>query len=257
MNKTGVIALAAAVLNTCSAVKYGIPQAPAWQHPLEIPAIPNGEMVIFHTGFALLYSEEHEQAKWVAYELTLEETLKGVERSNRFTTDPKVITGTASDKDYKGSGYDRGHLAPAADMSWSDEAMKESFYYSNISPQVPAFNRGIWKRLEEQVRQWARQDSAVYVVTGPVLSDNLPRIGTNQVAVPPSFYKALLVWRNQNMKAIAFVIPNEKLSLPLGRFAVSIDSLEHLTSIDFFPALPDTLENKLERVACVACWKME
>jgi endonuclease G len=259
MNKPGFIVLAAVMLSTCQAVKTGSPQnyQRTGLNPMEIPALQAGDTLIIHTGFALLYSEAHKQAKWVAYELTLEETLKGVERSNRFTPDPKVITGTASDEDYRGSGYDRGHLAPAADMSWSEQAMNESFYYSNISPQLPAFNRGIWKRLEDQVRKWAQQDSSVYIVTGPVLSDSLPHIGPNRIAVPAYFYKVLLVWKKYNQKAIAFIIQNKKSSLPLNQFAVSIDSLEHLTSIDFFPALPDSLENTLERFVCLPCWKLD
>ncbi|QOI98914.1 MAG: DNA/RNA non-specific endonuclease [Flammeovirgaceae bacterium] len=224
---------------------------------LEIPLLQPDEQLIEHTGFKLVYNENHEQANWVAYELTLEETRRGVERSDKFLPDQKVSTGTATPEDYKGSGYDRGHLAPAADMSWSAQAMKESFYFSNISPQVPAFNRGIWKRLEEQVRTWAQQDTAAFIVTGPVLSDSLPVIGPNQVSVPAYFYKALLVYRYQNQKAIAFIVPNKKSGLPLKHFAVTVDSLEHITGIDFFPALPDVIESKLESELCLPCWRIK
>jgi endonuclease G len=247
---TRLFSIVVVLLTMCASVKTGNqPQETA----LEIPRLETGEVLIEHTGFSLVYSEHHEQAKWVAYELTLEETLRGVERSDRFLPDPKVSTGTATDNDYKRSGYDRGHLAPAADMSWSAQAMKESFYYSNISPQVPAFNRGIWKRLEEQVRRWAQQDTSVYIVTGPVLAENLPSIGTNRVSVPAYFYKALLVYRNTTKKGIAFIMPNEKSARPLQQFAVTIDSLEQLTGIDFFPALPDSTEARLERTACLPC----
>ncbi|MDZ7792136.1 MAG: DNA/RNA non-specific endonuclease [Spirochaetia bacterium] len=121
-----------------------------------------------HTGYTLSYSEEHEQAEWVAYKLTIEELQGDVERTDNFREDKKVDTETASLSDYRGSGYDRGHLAPAADFSWSEEAMSDTFYLSNMSPQKPGFNRGIWRSLESQVREWAIRDKALLVVTGPV-----------------------------------------------------------------------------------------
>lgn len=250
MNKKVVCVVVILLMSMCSSVKsVNVDNPPG----LEIPLLQTGEELIQHTGFSLVYNEIHEQANWVAYELTLEETQKGVERSDKFLPDPKINTGTATQADYKGSGYDRGHLAPAADMSWSAEAMKESFYFSNISPQVPSFNRGIWKRLEEQARTWAQQDTAVFIVTGPVLSDNLPVIGPNRVSVPAYFYKALLVYRYQNQKAIAFILSNEKSNLPLKHFAVTIDSLERITGINFFRPYLMRLKATLKaNCACLA-----
>lgn len=221
---------------------------------LELPRTRPSERVISHTGYAFLYSEAHEQSRWVAYELTAEETQKRFERSDRFRPDPKVSSETASDADYRRSGYDRGHLAPASDMGWSEQAMEESFYYSNISPQEPSFNRGIWKRLEEQVRQWAIENEAIYVVTGPVLTDQLPNIGSNKVSIPEYFYKALLHYRNGKPKAIAFLMPNAASKEPITSFAISIDSLEEVTGLDFFHALPDDQENRLEQTVCLPCW---
>ena len=113
-------------------------------HP-DIPKVCKSDVVVSHVGYSFLYNEEHEQASWMAYELTKEETTKAFERTNQFKPDPSVSTLTAHDADYAGSGYDRGHLAPAADMGWSSSAMAESFYYSNMSLQVPGFNRGVWK----------------------------------------------------------------------------------------------------------------
>ena len=133
---------------------------------LEIPKTNSKDKIITHTGYSLLYNEIHEQADWVAYQLTKEETVKLYERTNKFILDPKINTITASDIDYKGSGYDRGHLAPASDMGWSSITMKESFYYSNMSPQNPSFNRGIWKKLEELVRTWAVENNNIYIVNG-------------------------------------------------------------------------------------------
>lgn len=220
---------------------------------LVIPQSP-GEEVICHTGFCLYYNEPHEQSSWVAYSLSLEKTIKAAERANKFIPDPKVKTFTANDKDYSGSGYDRGHLAPAADMSWSDQAMKESFYYSNMSPQLPSFNRGIWKRLEEQVRAWAIHDSLIYVVTGPVLKENLPSIGANKVSVPELFYKVILVYKSTEKRGLGFVMKNEGSSLPLKDYIVSIDSVQRLTGIDFFHSLPDHEEEEIETSVCVECW---
>lgn len=222
--------------------------------PFEFPTLKTGQHIIYHAGFALVYNEAHEQADWVAYELTAEETQKAFERGNVFMKDPLVKTGTAADEDYLHSGYDRGHLAPAADLCYSISAMAESFYYSNMSPQVAAFNRGVWKRLEGQVRVWARNNGAVYVVTGPVLNAGLPTIGNNKVSVPQLYYKAILDYRKPEYKALGFVLPNAGSSLPLSHFAVTIDSLERLTGIDFFPALPDTDESTLEANICLPCW---
>jgi len=221
---------------------------------LEIPLTRNAGEVVTHGGFALEYNEEHEQASWVAYLLTSKKANRGVERSNSFKPDPKVSTQTANDKDYAGSGYDRGHLAPAADMSWSTTAMKESFYYSNMSPQEPGFNRGIWKKLEEQVRFWAETYDSLFVVIGPILEPGLPTIGSNKVSVPKSYYKALLCYSSNYTLALGFILPNRNSSEPLLNFAVSIDSLEKITNIDFFHLLPNPVEEKMESKLCIDCW---
>lgn len=221
---------------------------------LEIPYIKASDDVVKHLGYTLSYNEQHEQANWVAYELTAEETRKAVERSDDFRPDPRVQSGTATSNDYQGSGYDRGHLAPAADMGWSTQAMRESFYFSNMSPQVPGFNRGIWKKLEEQVRRWATDYQAIYVVTGPVLHDSLPAIGPENVSVPAAYYKVILDYTQPGLKAIGFIMPNASSTLPLQHYAVSIDSVETVTGIDFFPALPDHEEEALEKTICLRDW---
>lgn len=220
----------------------------------EIPQIDSSDLVTFHSGFSLLYSEKHEQAYWVAYELTREKTIKKVERTNRFKPDPTIETGTAHHSDYTNSGYDRGHLAPAADMSWSQQSMEESFYFSNISPQLPNFNRGIWKKLEELVRKWAKENEAIYVVTGPVLQENLPTIGANNVSVPNFYYKVILDYTEPNLKGVGFIIPNKASTKTLSYFAVTIDSVEKFTGINFFPLLSKEEEELLEKTLCIDCW---
>ena len=229
-------------------------QQPSQSTGLEIPAIHKQDVIIKHLGYTLSYNEKHEQANWVAYQLTADETKKKVSRSNDFEPDESVATGSANGDDYKGSGFDRGHLAPAADMGWSEQSMHESFYYSNMSPQVPGFNRGIWKHLEEQVRQWAIDNQSIYVVTGPLFSENLPTIGTNKVSVPRYYFKVLLDYSEPSLKAIGFIIPNASSELSLRVYAVSIDSVEKVTGLDFFPVLPDVEENRIEKTLCVDCW---
>jgi endonuclease G len=221
---------------------------------IEIPAHQANEKLISHAGYTLSYNEKYEQANWVAYELTSEETNSLYNRTNQFLVDPKISTGSADNSDYAGSGYDRGHLAPAGDMGWSEKSMNESFYYSNMSPQVPSFNRGIWKNAESFTREAAIANHVIYVVTGPVFTSDMTTIGRNQVAVPQSYFKVILDNSEPELKAIAFVIPNEASQLPLQHFAVSIDVVEQLTALDFFPLLTDSVESKLESKFDVNLW---
>ncbi len=221
---------------------------------LEIPKTTSKDKVISHTGYSLLFNNTHKQATWVAYELTKDETNKIYDRTDKFIPDPKVKTTTSFDGDYKSSGYDRGHLAPASDMGWSLTAMSESFYYSNMSPQAPSFNRGIWKKLEEQVRTWAVENESIYVVTGPVLTNKLESIGPNKISVPKYYYKVLLDYTLPNIKGIGFILPNEASKEELYTFAVTIDSVEQVTGLDFFPLLQNNYEDQIESTNCIACW---
>jgi endonuclease G len=202
--------------------------------------------VIHKKYFSLAYSEEHEQALWVFYELSLEETVARVKRKNNFRSDPNIKSGSASLADYRGSGFDRGHLAPAGDMAFNKDAMSASFFMSNMSPQLPAFNRGRWKDLESQFRDWARADGSLFIVTGPVLKKGLYKIGVNGVSVPEQYYKIALDWDDSNQAAIAFLLPHKNISDKLENYIVSIDSIEALTGIDFFPTLDDDIERQIE-----------
>ncbi|MFA5469019.1 MAG: DNA/RNA non-specific endonuclease, partial [Sphaerochaetaceae bacterium] len=207
---------------------------------LELPLLEEGEELILHTGFTLVYNEEHEQPRWVAYELTRDEVYGIYQRSDNFRGDPAVRTGSATPADYRGSGYDRGHLAPAGDLSWSKESLSDSFYMSNMSPQVPAFNRGIWAKLESYVRNFAATEGSVYVITGPVLTDGpYETIGKNEVSVPHNFFKVILVYRNGESKAIGFILPNEGSQEDLSAFATTVDEVGNLTDIKFFPLLAE------------------
>ncbi len=169
-----------------------------------LPAHAPGDAVIEHTGYTLLYREDHEQAAWVAYLLTAGRLRGTIVRRDNFRPDPSVPTGSATPADYRASGYDRGHLAPAADMKWSEAAMSESFLMSNMSPQAKEFNRGIWENLESRVRDWAKSDGELFIVAGPVLEPGLATIGANGVSVPRMYYKVVLDYRHPDIRRSAF-----------------------------------------------------
>jgi endonuclease G, mitochondrial len=213
---------------------------------LEIPKYEADDTIIRHLGYTLSYNSKYKQANWVAYLLTKDETVKRFQRGEYFAPDP-LIPGANLAVDYAKSGYDRGHLAPAADMGYSMETMVQSFYYSNISPQVPRFNRGIWKKLEMQVRNWALTYDSLYIVTGPIFSDSMKVIGPHRVAVPKAYYKVLLQKRNGEWFGIGFVLPNASLKGDIMQYATSIDKVEEMTGIDFFWRLEDKVELVLER----------
>jgi len=210
--------------------------------------------IVKHEYYTLSYNEKYEQAEWVAYELK-----KSYVRSSNFDRpyfieDPKVKTGSADWRNYKKSGYDKGHLCPAGDMEFAIKAYNDTFFTSNISPQKHDFNGGVWNRLEQKVRYWATKYDGVYVITAGVLQPNSKTIGQEQVLVPNYFYKILLDNSNGQYKMIAFLVANAKSNKPLYEFVVSVDSIEKMTGIDFFPKLDDKTENSLEKNSDYKVW---
>ena len=204
------------------------------------PVTSTTDTVLSYIGFDLGYNEQFEQAAWVAYVLTREETESGeVERTDDFRADTSVRTGSATPADYRGSGFDRGHLAPAGDMTWNEEAMSQSFLMTNMSPQRPGFNRGVWRRLETAVRNWAVEKDSIYVITGPVFTASDSLIGENGVGVPEHYFKVLVDLSPPDYDMIAFLLPNDSSSDELGKFAISVDSLEQYSGYDFFASAPD------------------
>tara|TARA_R110000868_G_scaffold156658_1_gene383638 strand:+ start:796 stop:1635 length:840 start_codon:yes stop_codon:yes gene_type:complete len=210
--------------------------------------------VIKHSYFTLSYNEEAEQAEWLAYELKKEYVKNNNFKRPFFIVDPKVKTGSADWRNYKKSGYDKGHLCPAGDMEFDKNAYNDTFFTSNISPQDHEFNAGVWNRLEQKVRYWAVRYDGVYVVTGGILNKTRNTIGTEKVVVPEYFYKIILDDSNGNYKMIAFLIPNKRSEKPLYTYVVSVDSLEKLTGIDFFPNVDDKLESSLEKRTDYKSW---
>lgn len=233
---------------------------------IEIPLCPatlNGSAedheVHSYNGFQLCYRESYEDAEWVAYVLTRDELNAVTERSNKFRADKAISTGSATPGDYTNSGYDRGHLAPAADLEWSTESMEDSFLMSNMTPQAPDFNRGMWKSLEEQVRKWAEEFGELVIVTGPILekdASEYKKIGKNEVAVPEYFYKVLLAQSSNGTKfGLAFILPNSKCEGSIWDYACSIDNVEQRTNLNFFSLLDDPTENQLEANTNLSFWE--
>ncbi len=218
-----------------------------------LPTSTTGD-VIEHDFYTLSYSEEHEQAEWVAYELKKDQLSHTNHERPYFIDDPEAETGSASWRNYKRSGYDKGHLCPAGDRRFSVGAFNETFYTSNISQQLNDFNAGVWNRLEQKTRYWASKYDGVYVVTGGVLTEGLETIGNENVSVPKYFYKILLDRSRGEYKVIAFLVPHEDSEKPINKFVVSIDEIEKMTGINFFPKLPDAIEDKLEKSSDYKGW---
>lgn len=213
-------------------------------------------VVVHHNGYSFSYSEKHEQAEWVAYSLSKQDIVYINRKRPFFIEDPKVKSKSADWRNYKNSGYDRGHLCPAGDRKANKTLFDETFYTSNISPQKHDFNAGIWNNLEQKVRYWAKKYNHLYIVTGGVLNTNttLKTIGKENVSVPNYFYKIILDYTEPEIKAIAFLIPHKSSNKPLYNFVVSIDEIEKLTGIDFFKSLPDKIEDTLEKSSSYKKW---
>ncbi|MBL8004447.1 MAG: DNA/RNA non-specific endonuclease [Candidatus Kapabacteria bacterium] len=221
---------------------------------IEIPKGANDCEFIKHTYFSLCYDEEHEQARWVAYILTKEMIVGESVYRKEYKPDKKVSTESAKDSDYLNSNFSRGHLAPAADFKFSQLGIEESYLYSNISPQLQdGFNEsgGVWNNLEQRVREWVCKEDTVYIVTGPVLDNKLikrklPKIPDSKVSIPKEFFKAILVYSQKSVKAIAFVVPNSSSKDDIFKYSLSIDRLEKLIGYDLFSELPDDIEKSIE-----------
>jgi endonuclease G len=224
--------------------------------PVDLLPTSTTGIIVNHNFYSLSYNEKYEQAEWVAYELKKEHIVHSDFDRPYFINDSKIKTKSAHYKNYKNSGYDRGHLCPAGDRKFSKEAFDETFLTSNISPQNHDFNSGIWNRLEQKTRYWAQKYDRLYVVTGGILKDNLKTIGRDHVAVPNYFYKIILDNTEPEIKAIAFLMPNKNSEKGLYHYVVSIDEIEELTGIDFFSSLPDKLENNLEKSSNYTKWSL-
>jgi endonuclease G len=217
--------------------------------------LPKDAWLIKHNAFYSAYSTQHKQPYWVAHIVPKDILYGSYTRNDGFFLD-SLFLNTADSTDYWGSGYDRGHLAPAADFRWHKDAIKESFYYTNIAPQNKAFNRGAWAKLETLVREFTIDANEVYIVSGSVLHQKLPKIpqGSYQVSVPKYFYKIVYDIYPPSYKAIAFIMPNQDINFDLQKYIVSVDSIEALTGFDFMNILPDSIEHKIEIKSNIYDW---
>lgn len=228
---------------------------------MELPQlqVKRREQRIEHLGYTVSYNADWHLPNWVAYQLDPEETTGVQERSNKFLPDPLVNGDPVVTKDYSNSGYDRGHMAPAADMRWSEEAMRESFYMTNMCPQNHNNNAGDWKQLEELGRDLAAKYGTIYIACGPVPGGWIDTIGSvRRILVPRAFYKVLLRQKpNGDWTSIGFVMENKAQSKPLMTYMMTVNDIEKLTRIDFFSALPDDVEEQVEADYTVSDWNVK
>lgn len=206
-----------------------------------------------YEGFRVSFNPQTHVPNWVGWELLGSETTGDISRSNNFWQDMDV-EGCASLEDYRRSGYDRGHMCPAADQKWSQKAMEDCFVLTNMAPQDGALNRGAWQTLEDKTRQWAQRDSALIVVAGPIYNPGEKRFIGDGVRVPDAFFKVLLAPYVELPRAIGFVYPNMSSPGNMQNYVMTVDEIETLTGYDFFSSLPDEIENEVEAVASFKEW---
>lgn len=225
---------------------------------LEYGVPSQSDSLLCRTGFALSHDSSTKSPRWVAQRMTPNRLVATVPRSDRFIPDPDLPKGQRAElEDYRASGYDRGHMAPAADMRWSAQAMRESFYLSNMAPQIGAgFNRGIWSDLEARIRQWVERRGELFIFTGPVFETSLnkaSKIGPNAVAVPTHFYK--IVFDPVRVETIAFVIPNTAhQGRRLEEFITSVRDVEQRTGLDFLNRITPGVQALIEEAVAAGLW---
>lgn len=224
---------------------------------IEIPMIKRvlPEQIIKRLAYTLSYNKETKCPNWVAWRLTANHVDGEWARSDDFREDYDVPSPRASLEDYRGSGWSRGHMCPAGDNKWDANAMSQTFLLTNVCPQDRKLNSGLWNRIEMDCRKWAKKYGDLYIVCGPLYYNKQHEvIGVSAVVVPEAFYKVILCM-DGTPKAIGYVIKNTDGTKKKEQYVNSIDKIERLTGIDFFPALPDDIENKVESYANIEDWK--
>lgn len=213
------------------------------------------EQILERTGYVASYNKTNLLPNWVAWHLTAERTEGSAKRSGvDFAEDTEVPEPRATDWDYYNSGYDRGHMCPAADNKWSKKAMEESFLFTNMCPQNGNLNRGDWNEMEMACRKWAKKYGDLYIVCGPILYKGKHKtIGKNKVVVPEAFFKVVLR-TGDDPQAIGFIYKNTSGNRPKDSYVNTVDEVERITGIDFFPSLPDDVEKKVEAECDLGLW---
>ena len=218
-------------------------------------AVPLGvsDTLVRYDAFDVHFNSERGVANCAVYELVTNELNGTIERAGEFMQDAGV-KGCPLPQDYAGSGMDRGHLVPAADLKWSGTAMRQSFLLTNICPMHKALNEGGWAKLEEKVREWTARDSALLVFSGPIVSDSDTTLTGGRVKVPGAYYKVIMAPCVRPMRAIAFIYPNGYSGGRLRQYAVSVDEVEQKTGLNFFPYLPNEEQERLECPVNLDAW---
>ena len=213
------------------------------------------EIILRKKSYVVSYNQDTRMPNWVAWQLTAEHTDGELKRMNNFHEEENCPRPRATLQDYKGSGWSRGHMCPAGDNKWSRDAMYDSFSLVNVCPQDSKLNSGVWNSLEMDCRQWARQYGEVYIVCGPVLMKRQHEtIGPNKVVVPEAFFKVVLCMVGKP-KAFGVVVRNNEGTKKRDLYYNSVDDVERLTGLDFFPSLPDDIEKVVEAEVNMDEWR--
>jgi endonuclease G len=213
-----------------------------------LPACGPGAELANRSFFVLCHNSSLKVPVWVAYELRPEHLSRVASRPHRFRRDRDLATPGATDADYRNSGFNRGHMAPAADFAWSASAISATFLLSNAVPQRAKANSGVWARLEAAVRRIAADSDEIYIFSGPVFeSENPQRIGAGGVAVPEHTFKVILAIQRGTKFMCAAIVPNSDTSSGVpADLTTTVDEVERRTGLDFFSALDDAEERELE-----------
>ena len=229
----------------------------AQNEKIEIPAPLNdkSETILNKKYYIVSYNNEMKIPNWVAWHLTAEHVNGEIKRFGGYWEDEEVPEPRATKEDYKGSGWSHGHMCPAGDNKWDSIAMRETFLLTNICPQHRSLNSGLWNRIEQDCRKWAKKYGDIYIVCGPVLLNREHEtIGENKVVVPEAFFKVILCFQ-EKPKAIGFIVRNNEGTKKKDQFVNTVDDVERITGMDFFPALPDDIENEVEAYANLDDWR--
>ena len=250
-----VVAVLVCLYLWCSPKESQVPLLPD-DTLLEIPSYTSDNNVISHIGYTTCYNNDLRIPEWVAWELTAEELEGDLEVYRNYSEDPDMSGPQAINRDYVNSGYTHGHMAPVGDMKWSGQAIDESNYLTNMCPQTAELNNGDWEYLESRCRKAARKYGRVWITCGPLFtSDHIETIGRNNVAVPDAFFKVMLTETDGKYHSIGFIYRNDQSSQPLADCAMTVNEVETKTGLDFFPALPDDIENNIESEYDLYIWK--
>ena len=215
--------------------------------------MPQADQILYNRHYTIGYSYYFRQAKW-ALEI-VDPGLNDIDRIDNFRTDLRIPEQFRADKvDYVGSGFDRGHLVSSANQNEANIQNSETFLLSNMSPQVPSFNRGVWKRLESAIRKLDAKESIweTYVVCGPVFYFDQPveSIGSADdngvsIPIPNAYFKSVLTEeKNGDLDIWSFMIPNEKTDKDLADFQVPTTKIEQYAGMHLWENL---LGSKIKR----------